>query len=190
MKTLKHHQKLIITIGGMLLTALIFWFYIYLPKKKQVQELKEKLNDIKLEIAKVEGTEGQKEGLDIVLARYNKELIECEKILPSKEEETLRELSILASRLGIEVLSIIPSIAETSDLPVVVEGYTVKELPISVELKTSFRVFGEYARLLQNEFPTVLQIDSFFIKKEGEKQGVSILRISLKLTIYMLYPCK
>lgn len=185
---LKQKQTIIIVAGTILLTILLFSLFIYLPKKREIIELKKKLTDIEREIQGIQGVGAEKEGLDEIIAKYNNKLKELEKRLPGKEEETLRDLSNLASKLGIEVLSINPQKAEICDLPINVKGYICKEMKISMELKTSFKVFGEYLRLLQYGFPTVFRINSYDIKKEGEKYGTSVISVTLKLTMYMLCP--
>lgn len=185
---LKQKQTIIIVTGTILLTMLLLLLFIYLPKKREIIELKKKITDIEREIQGIQGVGAEKEGLDEIIAKYNNKLKELEKSLPGKEEETLRNLSNLASKLGIEVLSINPQKAEICDLPINVKGYICKEMKISMELKTSFKVLGEYLRLLQYGFPTVLRINSYYIKKEGEKYGISVLSVTLKLTMYMLCP--
>lgn len=188
MKIEKRQQKILIMAGIAFSAILVFWLFIYSPKKKQMKELKFELYETRKVVSNFKKIVGEEESLDVAIDRYNTKLKDFKLKLPSQEESTIRDLATEANKLGIEVLAITPGSAVNSKLPINVKGYTCRELPISINLKTQYRKFADYIVVLKERFPAILVFNKLDIRREREDVIGSLVVVTLDVTLYLMIP--
>ena len=126
--------------------------------------------------------------LDASLPLLDKKLKVLEEKLPPSEETTLKEISSFANTSGIDVISLTPHVIKKSPIQGNIPGYECMELSITMDLRRTYKTLGEYLRLLQEEFPTVVRIKNITMAKEKSADKTdSTLRARLVLTMYMLH---
>ncbi len=177
-----------IMLSVVIVAFFIFWFFIYSPKRRQMKKIEFEYKTIRKDIKKIEAIAGGEEKLDISLEMLDKKLKMLEEKLPQSEEITFKELSGFANRSGIEVVSLTPKGITESSIQGNIPGYKCMELSIGMDLRCTYKTLGEYLRLLQEDFPTLVRIKSISMSKEkpGDKTDPA-LRAHLVLTMYMLH---
>lgn len=188
MKIEKPEKKLALQLTGALLVILVFWFFVYAPKSRYMKKLRNELENVQMDIDKVKKMAGDNESLDVLIEKYNERLKELEVKIPSKEEAVLRELAFKANEMGIEVLSISPSVSTESNLPIKVDEYKCKELPVNIQLRAPYVKLGEYILALRDKLSALVTLEEINIEKEKEEGAKSVLNASIKVTLYTLVP--
>lgn len=181
MGNLTKEQKKIICVTAVILAFLFsFWFFIYAPKKKEFSSIKSSLLEAESQIKAIMDIV---EGRDLALATRDlrKTLIEVSSKLPKGEDVAIYNLSEQARNLGIEVKNISP--LARKPLEERISGYAIEEFPISINLVSEFKAFGEYLLILRNNFPVLVRVRAFDINGRGE--GETSLDINLQLSAYL-----
>lgn len=182
-----NQKNIVIMLVSIIATFFVFWFFVYSPKRKQTEKIKSEYEAIKKDIKEIESMAGGGM-LDASLASLDKKLKILEEKLPRSEETTLKEISSFANRSGIDVISLMPHSIEKSPIQGDVPGYVCMELSIIMDLRCTYKTLGEYLRLLQEEFPTVVRIKSVSMSKEKPADKAdSTLKAHLLLIMYMLH---
>ena len=185
-------QKKIFKIAGIVVSAFaVFIIFIYIPAEKKLARLKSEYLTIQAEINEFNKSIGEDKPLEEVILSLKNRLEALDKKFPEKEEVVFRELSTLAENLGIEVLSVRPEkkrvINEIENTPVSIEGCIIQEMPISMSLRTSYEMLGEFLKNLKEGSSSFIRVDSVRISKTGDNAS-AILDVSLNLNTYLISP--
>ncbi len=185
-----NQKNIMIMLVSIIATFFVFWFFVYSPKRKQTKEIKSEYEAMKKDIKEIESMAGGGM-LDASLPLLDKKLKVLEKKLPPSEETTLKEIASFANRSGIDVISLTPHAIKKSPMQGDIPGYECMELSIMMDLRCTYKTLGEYLRLLQEEFPTVVRIKNISMSKEKSADKTdSALRARLVLIMYMLHEKK
>src|SRR3989338_5405686 len=142
-KTITKRQKKILVIVGIVGSAfIIFIALIYLPLRAELARLKNEFYKLESEISQIKKVAREGESLEEAIVSLKGRLETINKKFPEKDEVILRELSGLAAKLGIEVVSIRPQkkrmIQEIGDRPIGIKECLVQEMPVSMNLRASY----------------------------------------------------
>ena len=181
MKRLTREQRKIIWFSFIAVVLLLcFWIFVYGSQRKRLSSIKMELASIEAQIAEINRIS---EGRDLseAVKDFNEELVEAARLLPSRQEEIIFNLSQEARNLGIEVKSIMPSSKELVESKS--SAFDIEELSISIKLSCEFRELGMYLDTLRNNFPVLVRIKQLDIRGTGE--GKRILDVDLKISTYL-----
>lgn len=168
-----HQKDIVIMLSAIILTFLVFLFFIYSPKKRQMKAIEIKFKDVEKEIEKIESIAGGADKIDVSLSEFNRQLKDIDKKLPKSEETAIKELSAFASKSGIEVISIKQQNIKKGSVQPETADFQYMELPITMDVKCAYRNLGEYLRILQEEFPTLVLIKHVSILKAKPNEETS-----------------
>ncbi len=184
-------KKILMIVGIVALTFAIFILMIYLPLRQELIKLKSQYYGIEAELENIKKFSSGEKSLEEMISLLKKKLEALDNTFPPKEELILRELAGAATRSGIELVSINPQrkrdINELEGIPVNVRGYTSKEMSIAVSLKTSYKTLGEFFKVLQEDFPVFIKVESIQMSK-GRGKTDNILNVDMNLSTYLLCP--
>jgi Tfp pilus assembly protein PilO len=178
---------IIVSIVGVILLSVIIIIF-YLPSKKRIENLKTELNDMNQQIDRISGIVGKEKSIGEGIQSLEELYKSISARFPQKEERGIRLLSDYARRLNIEVGSLVPAgkvpFLDEEGKPLVVDGETCQSESILMEMRGSYQDFVEYIHDLQEDFPTLVTIESLSIIKDSA--GPSKLNIRLELKFYLL----
>lgn len=179
-------QKIIFLMALIVVVCItVFWLFIYNPAKAKMRRLKEEFNVIQSEIERIERVSGGEKNLDIAYEKFYKRFLSLEERIPTDERSTLSLLSTEADRMDIEVSVIKPGKAKKGDLSISIDGRSLSEMPISMDIKCDYVTLGEYLNVLREELPTLISVDKVSINRAGARDA-SNLNIGLNVILYML----
>ena len=191
MSMTKRQKKILVIVGMVGGSFLIFAAFIYLPLTKQLAGLKTEYSAVEFEVSQIKKAAGEGRPLEEAIVSLNERLKMLDKTFPEKEEAILRELSNLLSKLGLEVSSLKPQRKEVlkaiGDSPVNIRGCYVHEMPVSIKLKTYYKTLGEFFRILKEDFPVFVSIESVRMNRARESAS-GLLNVDLNLNTYLICP--
>lgn len=92
----------------------------------------------------------------------------------------------LTQKAGVEITSMTPGkkqkIKDIIQKPVIIDGYDIEEMDVSVDMHAPYRAVGEYIRLLKEEFPVFARVVSVSLSKESNAS----LKANLALSFYLV----
>ncbi len=140
LKNIPFHFQVIISVLPSLLLIGAFFYFIYLPKEKEIDGLDLKITELNVEIA--DGEEKIKR-LDALMAEnkiLKRRLAELRKQLPEEKEVSvlLKQISELGLKSGLDIILWKPEPRKTDP-----EGLYV-EIPVAVEVMTGYHQLGAF----------------------------------------------
>jgi len=184
LKRISSAQKKIIIIG-ILITAVFIaaWFFMYLPSKNKIEQLKGELDEINNQIEQIESMVAKNktigEGIQLLKERYR----QLSDRFPEKEEKALTVLFDLASKADIDIASVRSQVKGPCKPVVSIEGKSCQQLPVSLQINGSYRNLVAYIELLKKSLPAYVTFGKLVVKRGSQ---ASALSISLDIRIYLL----
>lgn len=110
-------EKILLTLLTILLPLFLFYKLYYIPSQDKIRVLTEDIKKLELEIAKLESVVKKERELQIQLKERKNFLEEIKLILPSEQEipKLLKDVSLMAKKNGLELISFIPKGEEKRD---------------------------------------------------------------------------
>jgi Tfp pilus assembly protein PilO len=187
----KKQQKLLMMMGIIIIGIIVFIIFMYLPLRRKWGSLQNELNNMEVEIGKIKSSVAEEKSLEDSIVVMRNELAAIYKKFPDKEEITLRELSSLATKLGIEIVAMKPQkkniVKELAGEKINIKGCVVQDMPITMYLRTDYKTLGEFFKSLKTDFPVFVKIGGVKMVRIGDKMP-GLLDISLDLDTYFLCP--
>ena len=189
MQKINSPQKKIIFITLIIIfTFMIFWFFIYLQSNNVVHKIKAELAGLETQLLEIETamSEGRsmQENITLLIDRAR----ELENKFPGGEENGLSEISDLANKLNIEIISFKPQpkteFIGQDGQGIVIEGKTCRRLAVSIGMRCAFGDLVKYITALSDKLPVFVSIDNLKINKDNS--GAAKLNIVLELSLYLL----
>lgn len=181
MKKITRKQIKLIAACFIVLVALIcFWVFVYGPQGARLRSVKKDLDFTESQIKEINSIMLGRE-ISEAVKDLNSRLISVVSSLPANQEDIISNLSEMSRKLNIEIKSINPK--QKALLEERVSGYSIEELLISVNLLCGFKNFGEFLRILRNDFPALIKVKKFTINGQGE--GKPTLDINLEILAYL-----
>lgn len=179
-KTTPEQRKIIqmSAIGFIFLFSLLI--LICVPQTRKLARIKRQLNDTENQIAQITLlTQGK--DLAVIMQEMKAGLIKNTNKLPQTEDIVISTLLDTAKKLKVEVKSITP--ASHRELNDVVNGYIIKELPISMAINCDVKMLGEYLNTLKDSPDILIRVRRINIQGKGE--GEPQLDVSLAIAAYL-----
>lgn len=189
---IRTRQKKILFIVGIVLAAfIIFLAFIYLPSRRELNKARKELKSAELELETIKTLTGKDVPLEKAIVLLKERLDNLDKKFPEKEEIILRDLSALAAKMDIKLMSMRPTkkkaVESINGLPVNIKGCFVQEMQVSMDMQTSYKRLGEFFRVLKEEFPIYVRIDKLNMTKVNEKMP-GLLNVNISLDTYLICP--
>ena len=191
MKKLSHPQEK--TILAALIIALIFlavWFFVYLPERNRLHQLKEQLSAVEHQIRQVQGTADTNKAIEERIKTLQARHQFMESKFPAQEYAALRLLSDFARKVNMDILSIRSEPKEIfldeAQQKIDVEGRVGQKLPVSVELKCRYQDMLTYLEMLEDFLPAYVTVEGLRIRKNEDESFK--LDMTLNLNLYVLSP--
>lgn len=181
-KNLSAQQRKILYIAGIALLAfLLFSFLIFIPQRKKLAEIKNKLRAAEAKIAEISAlTENQ--DLGAAVKQLNQQFIAMSARLPGQEETVLSFLAENARKLKIEVKNI--SLAEGALIKDKIPMGNLEIIPVNMSLRSDYRALGEFLNILDSDKSILVKVEKLDIRSAAAQNPQ--LEISLRLSAYLL----
>jgi Tfp pilus assembly protein PilO len=170
-------NKIIILSLSLVVFLLCFWLVIYLPQKKKLVSIKEKISYTQAQIAEINKmTEGK--DLAEAVRSFHEELISTSKLFSFTEEELISNLTQEGNKLKIRINTIKPL-----ERQLVQDKLDIEELPISIGISAEFKDMATYLKILRDSFPALVKVKKLEVKGSGE--GKDRLDMDLEISTYL-----
>lgn len=187
----REQRKIFTAVGIVAILFALFVVFVYLPDRQKLIRLKEELRAAEAEIARIKNVSGEGESLEKAMESLRKDLVALDAKFPDKEELILRELSVVASRLGIEVSALRPkkkrAVTEMKGVPVSLTGYTVQEMSVSMSLRATYKKLGEFFAALSEDSAIFVRVNNVNIQKIPDN-AKGKLNAEVGLDTYLMIP--
>ncbi|MBI4335519.1 MAG: type 4a pilus biogenesis protein PilO [Candidatus Omnitrophica bacterium] len=181
-------KKILVIAAVCVIIVLIFWAFVYFPARKKLGVLKSEYGALRKEVAEIESRGGSERDIMKMVVSLRNDLDAATLRLPAKEETTLKMISSEASRLGVEVISLSPRPKRPFQGPdggiVPIENKRCFEIPISMEVRGSYKAIGEYLSVLRQTPNALIKTEDILLR--GDDAAGGRLRGSVELAIYIL----
>ncbi|MFH1239009.1 MAG: type 4a pilus biogenesis protein PilO, partial [bacterium] len=140
MKLDKKQQMRIIQVVGLILLIYLYYNFLYIPKRKQADELKFKLADIETEIQKARSDAAYLEEIKKEIRLIEERWLYVTRRIPSKKQipQLLDELTQAAGGSNVYYVSIAPEMSQQY-AAIMLTNLTYEKLPIRITLQCRYR---------------------------------------------------
>lgn len=179
------NMKMVISAAIGIAIFLILFFVILAPAGRELADRKKKWKE--LEVRLVEGR-GKLDAFKFDKPDIKKELEELRRRLPSKSPTSaiLEELTKKGKGLNIDFISITPQPAEQDQRlrqdPA--SESKCKILPININMRSSYKSFGEYLGLLENLDSSFATVGEFQVARDD--RTFPKLTVNMRIYTYIL----
>ncbi len=181
-KNLSVQQKKILYIAGIILLSLfLFSFLIFIPQRKKLADIKNKLQAAEAKIAEITSLT-KNQDLGAAMKVLNQQFIDTSARLPPQEEMVLSFLAENSRKFKIEVKNI--SLAKGALLKDKVAAGNLEIMPVNMSLESDYRALGEFLNVLGSDKSILLRVKRLEIRSKGA--GNPQLEINLQLLAYLL----
>jgi len=182
-------EKRIINLAIVLvLVSFVSWLFIYIPTTRAARRLKSQLSSVESQIQAIKGMMDKtpKIGEGIKLLEQRSQQLESK--FPREKEESVKLLSDLALKLGIDITSVrlqdkTPFFDENNQ-KVIVGGKACQKLPVAIEMRCDYKSLVDYLQALIEQVPAYISIEKLKINKESTDSPK--LSITIELNLFIL----
>lgn len=180
-------KRMALGVSILALAVLSFWVFFYLPGSAQLGRTKSELLKLQEEVGDIERVmdEIKTEGMSIesLKARYE----QLHNRFPSKEEESLRQLTDFARKLNLEIVSLSPKpkreLTGRDNKAVLIDGRPCHLISVTLDMKGSYKYLVSYLKLVRESLPAFSTVELLRLgRMESEKDK---LDIALELNLYL-----
>ena len=186
----KKQKKILMLAGIIALTFFIFIVAIYMPAHRQLKQLKQQFSRLDQEAKQLKGSFGEKHSLEDVIISLDKRRSVLDKKFPDKEEVVFRDISGLATSMGIEISSMRSqgkkTLKEMRGAPIAIKNSVIQEMWVSIELTTTYKKLGEFLAVLKGGFPVFIRIESIQMTNASSDKNSALLKVSVSLVTYLV----
>ena len=180
-------KKIILDLAVALAALLIFLLLAYLPSRKAVRMMASQLEDAEKQINEIEAILGSSKSMDEGMQLLRQRFQKIDARFSLKQEDSLRLLSEGARRFNVEIISVKPQ-AKTAFLDeknneLSIEGKACMRLPVSLEMRSSYKDLVRYLRYLRDSYPALTAIER--LRAAKDQSGLSRLNVSLDIELYL-----
>lgn len=180
MKLTKEQRKIIYLTIIITFAISLFWFFIYLPRSREIRAIK---NDLRLAEKSINEIIGITEGKELVDIAHNLgvELNSLKRKLPSQDEAVIKNLSEEAQKYRVEIKRI--DVSKQDEVAYQQGSVSIREIAVSIVLSGEYRDVGKYLEALKESFPILTKINKVDI--EGSGEGKPKLNVLLDISAYL-----
>lgn len=171
-------QKLLILGGLLILIFGLYFYFLYVPKSKELSGLKVQLSTLESERITKKATADNLPIFQKEIKRLNEKLKRALVKLPSATEidQLLIEIPVKASESGLEILGFRPEME-------IRKGFYA-EVPLSITFSGRYLDAASFFDRLAN-MPRIVHVDNIMLKPQAGKQGREVvLDASVVITTY------
>jgi len=183
----KGQKNIIIVTISTIALLIVSWIFIFLPAKDTVKTLKTELLQIEGKIGGLKDIIGKDKPLSEGITILEQELENLKKRFPDSEEGTLRIISNLAHRSGLDVISFKPRkknlLLDENKNAKEIDDCLCKKMSVSMIVRSGYLQLGSFLEALRKEVPHILTVERLNITKES---GRDELKADINLTMYLL----
>ncbi len=181
-KNLSVQQKKILRISGIVLFSLfLFIFLIFVPQRKKLADIKNKLARAEAKIAQISALT-KNQDLGTAMKLLNQQFIDASARLPQQEESALSFLADNARKHKIEVKNI--SLGEGAFIKNKIPMGGLEIIPVNMSLQCDYRSLGEFLNVLDSDKSILVKVKKLEIRSKAA--GDPQLDINLQLAAYLL----
>ena len=189
MKTILPSQKKIILAAGIMSGVfLISWLFIYLPARHKIHVFKTEFLNVQNEIKEIDELIPQGASIEEGIKLYEEKNSKLELKFPAREEMALSKLSDEARKANVAIISIKSQsktqFTDARQQKVELAGKICYQVPVHIEMKTSFINLVNYIKHLDESLPAFMTVEDLKIKK-NQSEG-SELTVTLAINLYIL----
>ncbi len=183
MRVDKKQQIRIIKIIGLIIIVYIYYNYLYLPKKKQVNEFRFKLESIESEIKKARTDADYLEKMQKEIKTVEERWNYVKQKVPSKKQipQILEALAKAATGSDIYYVSIVPEGTQYYSA-IMIKNLTYEKLPIKINLQCRYKDLGDYISKLNNLYRLIKVED---IEINADENITPLLNVHLIVSTYI-----
>jgi Tfp pilus assembly protein PilO len=181
-------QKNILLITAIAVVLIAgFRLFVYRPTKNTVRKLKTELAAVQYKINAIEAVVGQNKSLEEGVVLLQERLNELDKKFPDNERETLRMISKLAYKHGLNVTSIKPQskslFTDKNNSPVTVEDKVYETMSISMVAHAPYVKLGKFLEAIRRDIAHLLSVKRLTLAKKAKQYE---LNADIELVLYLL----
>ncbi len=180
-------QTLLLTIFAVLLAAVLYLYFVFVPQVVRVVKLTADAGKMKSELRSARVLIKDFERLKSDLEERSQKVESHEKKLPAEQEipALLENLSNMAKNSNIKIVGIVPAMSYLKDDKSVKKSQIYQEIPILITAKSGYHELGSFLNSLENagRFMKVADIDIKFNKTSPKKHDVELM-----VSTYILLP--
>lgn len=188
----KEEKKLISLIGITVLLLILFVVFVYNPKRKAVNEVRQSVEVREAEIREIKSMIGEdvtlEEGVDILKQKAKN--LKAKYIRQRDLSLALKILSDAANMAGIRIISTnLQTLSVFTNPMGVTPAYgndVCKKMTVSLVIEGKYEALGRYLSLLENSPVGIYTVDGFYVK--SEKNAYPDLAMRLKIGLYCFSP--
>ncbi|MBU2541579.1 MAG: type 4a pilus biogenesis protein PilO [Candidatus Omnitrophica bacterium] len=182
----KRQVIILISAGIMFIVVFIFWQFLYLPKRRDITSILQKVKDFDINI-KEEEVRVKAEGYEKEIAKMQAEVTKLQDKFPSQNElpGMFQELFNQADKFNIEIISIEPDKAMRYESQTDTKSDLIfNKVPIKLKLNAGYRPLTEFLKVMFENTQYAFSFDELKISKL--KGSASELEIELLLGAFVL----
>lgn len=170
--------KLVILIIILIVIGVSYYFLLYTPKQQELDSLKRKTVELQAKKIESEAIAANREKLEEEVSLMNEKLKHALTLLPNETDirGILRQVSILANKIGIELLFFKPG--------GVVPGGLFSEIPIELKLSGSFNEIAVYFDRI-GKLSRIINIRDISMTNPAKRSNVYIVNVSCQAVTFM-----
>lgn len=179
------HKKILVVGLIVIVCFCLLWFFIFIPSKKKVTDIQLELLAIQEKIGQIEKIAGPSQTIDRGIkdakARYQR----LNSLFPDKEEEALKQLSHLAKKYNIEIISLNPHEKKLCSAGLIddIEGKKCHRVFVSMQIRAFYKGLVGYIEALKESLPAFISIETLKIRKFNPAVQLDVL---LEFNVYFL----
>lgn len=142
-------NKAVMQLAGAILVAILYLFFVFIPKAKVVVKNFSQGRELKTKIVKTEKAWAMRTQIEQEIAQTNEKIQYYEKELPEKKEipQVLRYLSDSARKLNVKITEIKPA---EKDEGLIQENLIYSSVPISLKAECGYHELGRFVSELES----------------------------------------
>ncbi|MBU1112432.1 MAG: hypothetical protein KKH93_00980 [Candidatus Omnitrophica bacterium] len=185
----KTQKKIIIAASLAILVFVIFLFFVYIPGKKEMSQLKSTLQAKQKEIQDIQMMVDQGQPLEESIRMLKERFDFLEGKFPVKEEEPLRMISDLARKAKVNLVSINPgpkkNLVDKNQKNLTVDNKACQRITVAISLDCSYKDLVKYIELLKQELSALVIVDNLEVNKNNSGSNRD-LKVRLGISFYLL----
>jgi type IV pilus assembly protein PilO len=180
----KKQQIRIAKVIGLIVLMYLYYNLLYVPKRKQADELKFKLANIETEVQKARSDAAYMEEMKKEIQMIEERWSYVNRKIPGRRQipQLLDELTEAASGSNVSYVSIAPEMIQQYSA-IMITNLTYEKFPIKITLQCRYRDLGDYLARLNN-LNRLIKVEDIQIK--AEDSIFPLLNVDLIVSTYVV----
>lgn len=179
-ETSTKREKVLLVLVTIILPFFLFYKFYYIPLKEKINNLKEDIKKIELEIAKLENFVKREKAIEEIVRNRKKFLEEIKIFLPTEKEipQLIKNVSEIAKKNKLEILRFMPRQEERQNY------YNV--IPFDMELKGYFYDILKFLNEVE-KLPRLVTLKNIEFSPQAKEEKI-IIKTSFVTYVYTGIP--